>query len=106
MEHIQIGPTARVKTDITAVSIVVEGIVIGNLTASTRYSSFLTARVFGNIKTPELIIQDGVVLEGGCTISHYELENTREYLESLYVQEEGEPQHRAACSAGRRRAKR
>ncbi len=93
VEHIQIGPTARVKTDITAVSIVVEGIVIGNLTASTRILLLSTARVLGNIKTPELIIQDGVVLEGGCTISHYELENTREYLESLYVQEEGEPQH-------------
>jgi cytoskeletal protein CcmA (bactofilin family) len=87
VEHIQIGPTARVKTDVTAVSIVVEGVVIGNLTASTRILLLSTARVLGNIRTPELIIQDGVVLEGGCTISHYELENTRGYIEALYKEE-------------------
>lgn len=88
VDHIQIGPQGRVKTNIEAVSIVVEGIVIGNLTASTRILLLSTARVLGNIKTPELIIQDGVVLEGGCTISHYELDNTKGYIENLYVREE------------------
>ena len=75
------------KSDISANSIVVEGIVIGNLNASTRILLLSTARVLGNIKTPELIIQDGVVLEGSCTISHYELENTRGYIETLYKEE-------------------
>ncbi len=88
VEHIQIGPQGKVKTDIEAVSIVVEGIVIGNLSASTRILLLSTARVLGNIKTPELIIQDGVVLEGSCTISHYELDNTKSYIENLYKQEE------------------
>jgi cytoskeletal protein CcmA (bactofilin family) len=84
VEHIQIGPQAKVKTDVKAVSIVVEGIVIGNLTATTRILLLSTARVLGNIKTPELIIQDGVVLEGSCTISHYELDNTQDYVKDLY----------------------
>lgn len=86
VEHIQIGPQAKVKTDVEAVSIVVEGIVIGNLNASTRILLLSTARVLGNIKTPELIIQDGVVLEGSCTISHYELNNTKEYVQGLYTE--------------------
>lgn len=86
VEHLQIGPEGRAKTNIEAVSIVVEGIVIGNLTASTRILLLSTARVLGNIKTPELIIQDGVVLEGSCTISHYELDNTKGYIENLYAQ--------------------
>lgn len=84
VEHIQIGPQAKVKTNVEAVSIVVEGIVIGNLTATTRILLLSTARVLGNIKTPELIIQDGVVLEGSCTISHYELDNTKSYIQGLY----------------------
>jgi cytoskeletal protein CcmA (bactofilin family) len=86
VDHLQIGPQGRAKTNIEAVSIVVEGIVIGNLSASTRILLLSTARVLGNIKTPELIIQDGVVLEGGCTISHYELDNTKGYIENLYTQ--------------------
>jgi len=86
VEHIQIGPQGKVKTDVEAVSIVVEGIVIGNLNASTRILLLSTARVLGNIKTPELIIQDGVVLEGSCTISHYELNNTKEYVQGLYIE--------------------
>ncbi len=90
VEHIQIGPTAKVMSNISAVSIVVEGIVIGNLSASTRILLLSTARVLGNIKTPELIIQDGVVLEGSCTISHYEMENTRGYIESLYKEKSPE----------------
>jgi cytoskeletal protein CcmA (bactofilin family) len=43
-----------------------------------------TARVLGDIKTPELIIQDGVILEGRCTISHVQIENTPQYIEALY----------------------
>ena len=86
VDHLQIGPQGKAKTNIEAVSIVVEGIVIGNLSASTRILLLSTARVLGNIKTPELIIQDGVVLEGSCTISHYELDNTKAYIENLYTQ--------------------
>lgn len=84
VEHLQVGPKGRVKTDISAKSIVVEGVVMGNLQAETRILLLSTARVLGNIQTPELIIQDGVVLEGKCTISHFEIENTASYIQSLY----------------------
>ena len=88
VDQLEIGPKARLKTDITATSVVVEGIIIGNICASRRILLLATARVLGDIKTPELIIQDGVILEGRCTISHVQIEDTRGYLESLY---EGEP---------------
>jgi len=85
VDQLQIGPKARVKTNITATSVVVEGIVVGDIAASRRILLLSTARVLGNLKTPELIIQDGVVLEGRCTISHFQIGNTREYIESLYA---------------------
>jgi len=91
VDQLEIGPKARLKTDITATSVVVEGIIIGNIYASRRILLLATARVLGDIKTPELIIQDGVILEGRCTISHVQIEDTRGYLESLYEGEEGEP---------------
>jgi cytoskeletal protein CcmA (bactofilin family) len=84
VDQLQIGPKARIKTDITATSVVVEGLVLGNINASRRVLLLSTARVLGEIKTPELIIQDGVILEGRCTISHVQIDNAREYIKSLY----------------------
>ena len=66
---------------------VVEGVIIGNISASRRILLLSTARVLGDLKTPELIIQDGVVLEGKCTISHVQMENTQQYVESLYARQ-------------------
>ena len=84
VDQLQIGPEGKVKSDITASSVVIEGIVIGNINASIRILLLSTARVLGNIKTPELIIQDGVVLEGKCTINRTKLESTKKYIEEQY----------------------
>lgn len=84
VDQLQIGEKAKVKTNINATSVVVEGLVIGNITANRRILLLSTARVLGDLKTPELIIQDGVVLEGHCTISHIRIQDTRAYIESLY----------------------
>jgi cytoskeletal protein CcmA (bactofilin family) len=84
VDQLQIGEKAKVKTNINATSVVVEGLVIGNVTASHRILLLSTARVLGDLKTPELIIQDGVILEGRCTISHVRIQDTRAYIESLY----------------------
>ena len=85
VDQLQIGPKGKVKTNIFATSVVVEGIIVGNITASARILLLSTARVLGAIKTPELIIQDGVILEGRCTISHVQIENTPEYIQALYT---------------------
>ena len=84
VDQLQIGEKAKVKTNINASSVVVEGLVIGNITANRRILLLSSARVLGDLKTPELIIQDGVVLEGRCTISHIRIQDTRAYIESLY----------------------
>jgi cytoskeletal protein CcmA (bactofilin family) len=90
VDQLQIGRKAKVRTDISATSVVVEGLVIGNISASRRILLLATARVLGDVKTPELIIQDGVVLEGRCTISHFKIDNTKQYIESLYNRKEEE----------------
>jgi len=84
VENLQVGPKGKVRTDIVATSVVVEGVVIGNIISSRRILLLSSARVLGDLKTPELIIQDGVVLEGRCTISHVQIENTPQYIETLY----------------------
>ena len=69
-EQLYIGSTGKIRTNINAVSVIVEGLVIGNINASSRILLMPTAKILGDIKTPELIIQNGVILEGRCTISN------------------------------------
>ncbi len=83
-EQLYIGVTGKVKTNITANSVIVEGIIVGNVTARNRVMLLPTAKVFGDIKTPELIIQNGVILEGRCTISNDLKTSSKDIIEAEY----------------------
>lgn len=84
VEHLVIGRTGKIKSNITANTVVVEGVIIGNIEAKTRVMLMPTAAILGDIKTPELIIQNGVVLEGKCIISPELEKNQREVIEKRY----------------------
>jgi len=86
IDQLFVGPTGRIRTNVTAVNVVVEGVVIGNIKASTRVMLLPTARVLGDIRTPELIIQNGVILEGRCIISNDLNQSARILIENLYQQ--------------------
>jgi cytoskeletal protein CcmA (bactofilin family) len=83
-EQLYIGPTGKIRTNINAVSIIIEGLVVGNINASSRVLLMPTARILGDIKTPELIIQNGVILEGRCTISNDLKSSAKELIEAEY----------------------
>ncbi|EHQ05909.1 MAG: polymer-forming cytoskeletal protein [Leptonema illini] len=83
-DQLYIGATGRVKTNITATSVIVEGIIIGNITARNRVMLLPTARILGDISTPELIIQNGVILEGRCMISNDLKHSARDYINAEY----------------------
>ncbi len=84
VDQLYIGPTGKVKTNVQASSVIVEGSVIGNIKAANRVMLLPTARVLGDISTPELIIQNGVILEGRCMISHDLKHSARSYIEGEY----------------------
>ncbi len=69
-DQLYIGSDGKVKTNIDAVSVIVEGLIMGNINATSRVLLMPTAKVYGDIRTPELIIQNGVLLEGRCTIAN------------------------------------
>jgi len=83
-EQLYIGRSGKIKTDINAVSVIVEGLIIGNINASSRILLMPTAKVYGDIKTPELIIQNGVILEGRCTIANDLRTSAKESIETEY----------------------
>ena len=57
---------AHVKADITVGSIIVGGVVHGDIIAHDKLEMLSTGQVFGNVKTAKLKIADGVVFEGKC----------------------------------------
>ena len=63
VDNVFVGQTGKVKSNIKTVSAVIEGIIIGNIEAKNRVMLMPTSRVLGEIRTPELIIQNGVYLK-------------------------------------------
>ncbi len=57
---------AEVRADIQVGSIVVGGIVYGDIEASEKLEMLSTGQVIGNIRTAKLKIADGVRFEGKC----------------------------------------
>lgn len=60
--HIEEG--AEVKADIKVGSIVIGGVIHGNIIATDKLEMLSTGQVFGNVTTSKLKIADGVVFEG------------------------------------------
>ena len=87
VDNIIIGQTGKIKSNVKSVSAVIEGIVIGDIEATSRVMLMPTSRVLGEIRTPELIIQNGVVLEGLCVIAPDPKTNPKETILSLYNSE-------------------
>ncbi len=63
-----IGSTGKVDANIAVAAAIVSGTVNGDIIASEKLELGRTARVVGNIQTPRLVIEDGAIFEGGCTM--------------------------------------
>lgn len=59
-----IGENAKVKAEIAVASVVVKGEVSGNIKAPNCVELHAPARLVGNIMTPALYVQKGVIFEG------------------------------------------
>lgn len=71
-----VNPEATVAATIEAGKVSVKGEVTGDIHAKVRLELFSTARVRGNIKTPDLIMQSGCRLNGSCDMYDRETEVT------------------------------
>lgn len=57
---------AEVRADIKARSIIVGGIIHGNIEAMEKIEMLPTGKIYGNVRTAKLKIADGVLFEGKC----------------------------------------
>jgi len=63
-----IGEGAQVNASIHVGVVEISGTVHGNITAERKVDIHSSGRLFGNISTPSLVIEEGVVFEGNCTM--------------------------------------
>jgi cytoskeletal protein CcmA (bactofilin family) len=69
-KEITIGESAVATAQIRADSIIVCGKVKGEIIATQRIEIRSTAKIIGDITAPKLIVQDGAILEGHCSMGH------------------------------------
>jgi cytoskeletal protein CcmA (bactofilin family) len=63
-----VGSTGKVDANIAVAAAIISGTVNGDIVATEKLELGRTARVVGNIQTPRLVIEDGAIFEGGCTM--------------------------------------
>lgn len=63
-----IGSGGQVDADILVSSATIGGTVNGDIVATEKVELGRTARVIGNIQTPRLMIEDGAIFEGNCSM--------------------------------------
>lgn len=68
-KEITIGESARVSAQMRADSVIVCGEYKGEITASQRIEIRATAKVTGNITAPKLVVQEGAIFEGKCSMT-------------------------------------
>lgn len=72
--NVIIGPSARVMADIIANAVQVWGAVRGNVTAQSRLEILPSGRLWGDIRVASLLIDEGGVFRGQCTMAGDDLE--------------------------------
>jgi cytoskeletal protein CcmA (bactofilin family) len=83
-DQLIVGPTGKVKTDIVARRVTIAGTLIGNIAASEEVSLLHTGKVLGNISTPKLTVEPGVITEGKVTITSGQADDTRKLIEESF----------------------
>lgn len=90
-----IGTNGQVDANIAVAAALVNGSVNGDIIASEKLQLGRTARVLGNIQSPKLIIEEGAILEGSCSML-----KAREVLEEAAAPVEYESQPAQMSLAG------
>jgi len=65
-----VGESAVVGAEINVHTIVISGIVRGNVNATGKIEVHRPGKLFGNVKTPSLFIEEGVIFEGNCAMAY------------------------------------
>jgi cytoskeletal protein CcmA (bactofilin family) len=68
-----LGQDGEVEADVQVGVAVISGQIKGNITARERIELCRTARIFGNVAAPVLVLEEGAAFDGQCKTSRQEL---------------------------------
>jgi cytoskeletal protein CcmA (bactofilin family) len=71
-----VGSESVVHAEIHSTVLKISGEVHGDLIATEKIELFPPAKVYGNIRTPSLVVEEGVIFEGTCRMSSIEAERS------------------------------
>lgn len=83
-EALYIGETGKVKTNIAAKEVTISGTLIGNIKAETEVTLEETGRMLGDIQTPYLELNKGVVAKGNITITGGQKKDVKKIVEESF----------------------
>jgi cytoskeletal protein CcmA (bactofilin family) len=63
-----VGTNGQVDANVSVATATINGTVNGDISATDKIQLGRTAKVIGNISAPRLTIEEGALLEGGCTM--------------------------------------
>ncbi len=65
-----VGESAIIKSQIHVADMIISGEVHGDIFAEKKIEINVPGKLFGNIQTPRLVIEEGVIFEGSCKMQH------------------------------------
>jgi len=99
-----IGESAVIKSKVHVGDMIISGEVHGDIVAENKIEINVPGKLFGNIQTPKLVIKEGVIFEGNCTMqglekeTHYKTALPPQKVEDLSTLKQCSP--RKTISAG------
>ncbi len=71
---LKIGVNAKIKAEVEAANLLLSGEIRGNVKVSEKASLASTAKIFGNIETKTLSVEEGAIINGKCTMVKEEIQ--------------------------------
>ena len=69
-----IGESAIIKSQIHVADVIIKGEVYGDIFAENKVEINVPGKLFGNIRAPKFVIEEGVIFEGNCKMVDLEQE--------------------------------
>ncbi|RKX78888.1 MAG: hypothetical protein DRP87_04965 [Spirochaetes bacterium] len=90
---ILVGKNGRARCTIKAGTVVVGGVVRGNIFATEKVIVLSTGMIIGNVSTPRLVVEEGVILNGKYIVNRDNpevIKLSKEHFPGLVMEEEKE----------------
>jgi cytoskeletal protein CcmA (bactofilin family) len=78
-----VGEAATIESQIRVADMIISGEVHGDVVAENKVEISVPGKLFGNIQTPKLVIEEGVIFEGKCKMQESAKDKKKELSSSL-----------------------